>query len=393
MLEALRVVGPFHGPSGYDHHVREFVRELVRQGVVVQLIDMPMWSPSRLPEPLQDPWFDTLSAPVDAAITLHFTMPEQVIPADDTLNVNYTMFEASRVPAHWIEHNLRHDLIVVPTEFSRRTWIESGYPADRVRVSPLGINVALFASDPEPMVLMTEQGRYLSDYRSRFLNVSEVGGRKNLDGLLTAWLRATRADDDAILMMKMGPWVPGQLDVLQEQMRRIQQWERRWFEDAAPVEILFDVLHDVDMPRLYASATHYISLSHGEGWDQAMVEAAASGLQLIAPDHSAYPTYLTPSTATLIPSREIPADHAGNAWAESLFAGLHWWEPDLRAAVKVIRDAIDGRAPHWHGARAHVLANLTWEQATRQLIDVLSDLELAELFSGSIAQVGRHAGG
>jgi hypothetical protein len=40
---------------------------------------------------------------------------------------------------------------------------------------------------------------------------------------------------------------------------------------------------DSAMPRLYAAATHYISMSFGEGWDQPMLEAAASGLRLIAP--------------------------------------------------------------------------------------------------------------
>ena len=43
MITALRVRGPFRGPSGYDHYVREFVRELVRQGVAIQLVDLPDW--------------------------------------------------------------------------------------------------------------------------------------------------------------------------------------------------------------------------------------------------------------------------------------------------------------------------------------------------------------
>ena len=47
-LKALQVRGPFKGPSGYEHHVREFVRELVNQGVEVQLTDLPMWGPAKL---------------------------------------------------------------------------------------------------------------------------------------------------------------------------------------------------------------------------------------------------------------------------------------------------------------------------------------------------------
>ena len=59
--------------------------------------------------------------------------------------------------------------------------------------------------------------------------------------------------------------------------------------DAAPVQIVQRIFADAEMPGLYAAATLYISLSFGEGWDQAMVEASAGGLRLIAPDHSALP--------------------------------------------------------------------------------------------------------
>lgn len=31
--------------------------------------------------------------------------------------------------------------------------------------------------------------------------------------------------------------------------------------------MLHDILADDEMPGLYAAATHYISLSYGEGWD------------------------------------------------------------------------------------------------------------------------------
>ena len=52
-LTVLDVRGPFKGPSGYEHHVREFVRELHRQGVAIQLADLPEWGSARLPASCQ----------------------------------------------------------------------------------------------------------------------------------------------------------------------------------------------------------------------------------------------------------------------------------------------------------------------------------------------------
>jgi hypothetical protein len=46
---------------------------------------------------------------------------------------------------------------------------------------------------------------------------------------------------------------------------------------AAPVLFTDRLLPGADMPGLYAAATHYWSMSHGEGWDQPMTEAAAAG--------------------------------------------------------------------------------------------------------------------
>ncbi|HEX3722211.1 MAG TPA: hypothetical protein VHV31_05440 [Nitrolancea sp.] len=354
--------------------MREFTRELVRQGIRVELVDCTDWGATRLPSNMIDPWFDSLIRRGDAQVALYFTLPVQVILDRTIPTINYTMFEATRVPEEWIEHNLRHDLVIVPTESSRTAWIASGLPEERIRVSPLGINPHLFGQPVVPLSFRTQSGRPIVDYRARFLNVSEIGPRKNLVGLLRAWLDATREDDDAILILKLGRYAPGWFELMMMQMRRLEAETGRRFLDAAPVEMLFDLLPDAEMPRLFAVATHYISLSHGEGWDQPMVEAAASGLRLIAPDHSAYPAYLSPRTATLIPSREVPARFEGDPQLQRMFAGANWWEPDPEAAVAAIRAAIERPDVGPYGAREEVLARFTWEQATRQLINVLEDV-------------------
>jgi hypothetical protein len=115
------------------------------------------------------------------------------------------------------------------------------------------------------------------------------------------------------------------------------------------------------MPGLYTAATHYWSMSHGEGWDQPMTEAAASGLRLIAPDHTAYRTYLDPSAGTLLPCRQEPASRLDVAEADpciyrSYFtADPLWWEPDREASMPAVRGAIEGR-----DARRRLRASGCW---------------------------------
>jgi glycosyltransferase involved in cell wall biosynthesis len=378
-LKALQVRGPFKGPSGYEHHVREFVRELVNQGVEVQLIDLPMWGPAKLPPAMRDPWFETLDKPVDARVVLHFCMPHQVVRVPYHLNVNYTMFEADRICSLWVEWQKFHDLIILPTESSRKAWIRSGVPAGKIRLCPLGIDPKRFAggasSGPPPLPLHDDRGKPIDNYQLRFLNVSELGPRKNLAGLVWAWLRATSRRDDAVLILKLGSFAAGWLEIFQSQIDVVQQTLGKRLDDAAPIHLIHDLFSDEEMPRLYASATHYISMSFGEGWDQTMVEAAASGLSLIAPNHSAYTAYLDPSSAYLLPSRETPAIFPPHSKSRVLFRDALWWQPDEDAAVGVIQSIIAGTARHKTSPRDRILRDLTWSNATRRLVTLLSKAE------------------
>jgi len=130
------------------------------------------------------------------------------------------------------------------------------------------------------------------------------------------------------------------------------------------------------MPRLYATGTHYISMAFGEGWDQAMVEAAASGLKLIAPDHSAYRAYLDSSVATLIPSREVPADFGSDdPDTAALFEYGNWWKPDEVEAIACTQRAIAEADRANPLLRDRMLAEFNWASATRRLIAILGDLE------------------
>jgi glycosyltransferase involved in cell wall biosynthesis len=371
---SLAVRGSFRGVSGHDRHTREFVRQLTRHRIRIQLTDLPQWHPVKLPAAAQDPWFEQLSRPVGAAAVLHFCMPHQVEPDGQRLTVNYTMFEACPVPAPWAARGRTHDLVIVPTESSRQAWLAAGHPAALIRTCPLGVDADRFRPGLAPLELSGPGGRPVASYRVRILNVSEPNPRKNLLGLIRTWITATSAGDDAILIVKLSPSTRPAAAGLFRQLAVLQQTLGRRLDQAAPVLFTDRVLTEPEMPRLYASASHYWSMSHGEGWDLPMAEAAAAGLRLIAPRHSAYLHYLDADVAQLIPARRVPADASGDPWTAALFDGAQWWSPDEDAAGQALRNAIGGCDQPAASIRDRVAATLTWPQAARQLIDVLAEL-------------------
>jgi glycosyltransferase involved in cell wall biosynthesis len=284
------------------------------------------------------------------------------------------MFEATRIPAFWAEQSRRHDLVVLPTESSRDAWLAAGVPSERIRLCPLGVAAERFRDGIEPLTLLDAVGEPLSRYRVRFLNVSELGPRKNVTGLLRAWLLATSRSDDAVLIIKLTPFSADRLALFQVELDEIQRSVGKELGQAAPVHFLNELYSDQQMPRLYAAATHYISLSHGEGWDQPMMEAAASGLRLIAPAHSAYLSYLDDTVARLVPSQEAPASFIDVDGLRSLFNGASWWEPDASEAISALQAALHGHDQPAAHARDRVRTQFTWEQATRRLISILTEV-------------------
>lgn len=371
-LHALKVQGPYKGPTGYDHHVREFIRELVRQDVAVELHGLPDWGPE-LPPEQQDAWFDSLRRPVGADQFLHFCMPHQVQAQAAMRNVLHTMFEADRIPAFWAEASRQQDLIILPSESSKNAWIASGVPESKIQLCPFGIDPRLFTAARAPFDLGMYGGKPLLDYRVRFLNVSALRPRKNLLGMLRTWISTTTPNDDAVLILKLGCFQWGFYELFWQDIQALQRQIGKSFAQAAPVYFLTDVLSYTDVLRLYASATHYISMSFGEGWDLPMMEAAATGLQLIAPDHSAYRAYLDETCAHWLPSQTVPVSFEGLMGQQDayLFDGLCWWKPDETIAARTIRGIIDATIPPRGSARNRILSSFSWEQATRRLIDIL----------------------
>ena len=379
-LRAVRVHGPVEGVSGYDVHTRSFVRELVRQGVEVELRQLEAWkSPPRVNR--DAPVFESLRSPVDARLALHFALPTQVAWSEDGLpDVVFTMFEGDRLPRPWIEPVSRCDAVVVPSASSRRAFVASGVPPEKVRSCPLGVDVERFDGSAEPLDLTDPEGRPVTERRYRFLNVCDVRPRKNVEGLVCAWLRASRPDDDAVLILKQMWKTRFERIQFMGDLRGALGRAGLELDDGAPVVFCEEILPDEAMPSVYTTATHYVSMSFGEGWDLAMMEAGASGLSLIAPDHTAYRDYLTEEIAHLLPvSKEVAACRGLLATKDPHFrAGLEepvsWWRPDEDAAVELIRAILDGRERPTAPARKRFRERYRWERAGERLVEVLGEV-------------------
>jgi glycosyltransferase involved in cell wall biosynthesis len=140
--------------------------------------------------------------------------------------------------------------------------------------------------------------------------------------------------------------------------------------------VISETLDDQRLRSLYRSATQYLSMSFGEGWDLAAMEAAAAGLRLLVPRHTAYAENYREGEVDFLPARLVPAVVTGRTGAEDavLFDGLRWWEPDEDAAVAAIRAAIHGEAAPVSPPGPRLATERTWDEAARRLLHALGRL-------------------
>ncbi|SMH41071.1 tetratricopeptide repeat protein [Azospirillum agricola] len=359
--EGILIRGPYQGISGYAHMTNRLVGAMAADGVRVHTLGLLG----------NEPWAEPLDRVVRARSIVSCQTPPTVEIVPGLMTVNLTMFEGTRIPVPWRRLGERHDLIIVPTESSRIAWVEQGFPEDRLRVCPLGVDAEAAAG---PAVSLTlPDGRPVLGFRHRFLNISDFIPRKNLDGVLRVWLTATTAADDAVLVLKLGKGGSGTSAAVEALFRQTEAIVGRRREEAAPILVVVGALDEASMTGLFRTATHYWSLSHGEGWDLPMSKAGAMGLQLVAPAHSSYVDYLDGRVARMIPSITGPAHLPNSRDPWPTFHGLDWWEPDEGAACQIISGIVRDEDVVRLDARGHLLARFTWAQASEKLQGILRE--------------------
>ena len=336
----LHFYGPVDGPTGYDEVTRSFVTELYIRGHWLTLSRHTTWTADKVKHGLEDilARCEKVNYPVEMDFNVNVCLPDQAYMLPATLNACYTMFEASRIPPFWVDATKNLDLIVVPTEWNRDTFIDSGVSPNKIVVVPLGVNTALYTPDVPPLGIVTDRRRPYSSYRHRFMCIQEVVSRKNILGLIRAWAKAVKLEDNACLLLKLGSHSGDKLGGLKTKI--INELSPAEQETVKQTVVIYSrIVPEEFMPSFYNAATHYVTATCGEGWGLPESKAGALGKYLIAPNHSGLSAYVFPETAFVVESKEEDAHQ--EAPTGRLYAGAKWSRPIEDSLVAQIRASIE----------------------------------------------------
>jgi len=184
---------------------------------------------------------------------------EQIQLEHDTFDLKGAKEYRSRAwdMARFAAHVEQADYLLTPSEFAKETYVQQGFPRERIFVAPLGVDVQRFRATPPPT-----EGPFIC------LFVAHVAGStgmvKGLPYLLQAWSELNLKNARLLVCGKMG--------------QEAQQVIQRYAGKLPDVEFTGPVSNVVEY---YRKASIFVLPTLAEGLAKVVLEAMASGRPVI----------------------------------------------------------------------------------------------------------------
>lgn len=238
------------------------------------------------------------------------------------VKVGWTMWDATRLPSNWVPLCNSLDYLVVPSIHQESIFAQSGVTVPMVPV-PEPIDLDLYPAFERPKDRDT----------FTFVGVNRMCSRKCPIETVQCFQRAFPTERDVRLVMKTrhDQFGMGSVGIPSFNDDRITVHNENW-----PRHRVVELFHRADAG---------VFLSHGEGFYHGPVQAMATGLPVITPDHSGAALFANPKVnypVGLHPDEPVmPTDYyVGHMRSHEPF---EWWQMDYDAVVDTMRDMYRNR--------------------------------------------------
>jgi len=347
----------FMGHTGYANHAREFftaLNKFVPVGIVSTTVD----DTTELSDEQQEMINRIIGSNV-LHIVLEVTGHPVFYEDIPSPKIAYNVWESTRQPDEFFARLLEYDQLWVPSEWQRQCSIDQGYPEDRVKVIPEGVDGELF----QPMNGRTDDFRFLLFGRWEY--------RKSTTEIIQAFLVEFERDTNVGMAISVDNSFS--IDGFETTEERL--------EHHGLMSPKLEILHFP--PRnTYADYLKYsdvfVSCSRAEGWNLPLIEAVACGLPSICSDFGGQLEYagdLLGVHKVRIKEMKPPQETYP---VGSQFPGM-WAEPDfnhlreiMRSLYNQVRDPIDiNRIQEALAASCEVRDRFSWESAAEKSFSVI----------------------
>ncbi len=384
-MKNVLIRGPLLNSAGYGVHSRQVFSYLESKKNCAISSQITPWGicPFYLDGSLEDGLIGRIietSLPSEKKhdISFQIQLPNEWDPEVADFNVGITAgVETDRCPPHWIDFINAMDLVIVPSSHTKKSFENSGQIKTKIEIVPEYIQPAMIEQKLEPMDLGLKT-------KFNFLMFGLITGqtpesdRKNtFFGI--KWLCETFKDDkDVGIVIKTNLGRMSVLDRKDTEFILNKLVEEVRVGDYPKVYLSHGMMTDHEVSSLYRSKDiqALVSFTRGEGYGLPLLEAAASGLPVMATKWSGHMDFLNSIRFSGF-EYDIIDVHPSRIDENIFVSGCRWAHPkekETKKRLKKIKDSY--KVPvEWAQSGAEILKNKLNSEKVFEIYDkVLQDI-------------------
>ncbi len=338
--DSIRYVSCPFDLSGYGNCARQYLLGMYNNGMEINLKPVTFEKPVKDRVKVRNHEFleHLMNLEVDYDTVLCHLTPEWYKqhrePGKNYLG--YNVWETSKLYPDWVKWMNDMNGIMVASKWNKQVYKDSGVTVP-IRVVPHAIDIDFYTKPIQPDAQFAD---FRKNKKYVFYTIGQFTARKNLNGLLSAFLNAFNDRDDVALVIKtFGSDYSvhhqrGTMNAIEGYCvdLRVKNWKEKVFLITSP-------LTDNDIAYLHQSCNAYISPHRGEGAGIPLMEAATVGNPVISTGYGGSTEFLTKKNSYLVPYSLTPVRDM--SWIPWYKADQLWAEPDLSFMIDVMRHLVD----------------------------------------------------
>ncbi len=345
-MALIHIKGPLLTQSGYGVHSRQIFRWALTRGHDI-VADVTPWGVT--------PWYISRdecngligqimdrTSPLKRKpdLSIQIQLPNEWTPDVGVKNVGVTAgIETDICSQQWIECCRKMDLVIVPSRFSKQTFVDCGY--ENVKV----IHESFYDECADDSICgdLVEDNLSNVSTETNFLMLGQITGhdsindRKNTFDTIK-WFVEAYADKPYGLIIKTNSGTNCKIDkhVTRQKLKAVVDTIKPK-DSKIKIYLLHGSMKQAEVASLYKNEkiSAFISATRGEGFGLPLLEAAAAGLPVIATNWSGHKDFLdlgkwgkVKKTLVDVPQSKIDG---------TIFVpGAKWAQPDRKDFIKKI---------------------------------------------------------
>jgi len=381
-MRTVIIASPVATQSGYGHHAREVINNLIEQKGKewdIKLLSLP-WGHTPFTYPLsQDLKNRIIPMPIQQQpdIWIQISVPNELQPVGK-FNIGVTAgTEGDVCPTEWIEKINAMQILIVPSEFTKSVFVETAKRNNldivtNIQVVPEYFDETVY--DNKNVVASISELDDISESFA-FLTVGhwlqgQIGeDRKNISGVIHCFFNTFKNQKDQPALVLKTSGATYSVTDRSEIKDKIRQIQDLFPNDRLPnVYVLHGDLTDAEMNALYnhTKIKAMLSFTKAEGFGRPLLEFTAACKPIIAPHYSGQADFLKKEFICSLPG-QLTEIH-GSARNAFLIKEAKWFSPDYGYASKMLVD-VKKNYKNWMALakRQRYFVNSTF---TEQVIEV-----------------------